>query len=303
MTSAAVVVSYNRRELLEECLLALEQQTHPLDEIIVVDNGSTDGSAAHVRTAHPGIFLFETGENLGGAGGFSWGVELAIAHGHDVAWLMDDDAKPETDAFAPIAKVMDEHLDEIALIASAVTNGRNVLNRLNPPEISADMVKQQRAWELGGLAIDSATFVGVAINLRYAMSTSLPIADYFIWGDDLEYTRRLSSQGLAIVLPESQVNHPDKVREANPMGPRLYYLVRNMIWRHRGRDIGKLAWMKVWSELLVAVRAQIKISPRRMRVVKTTWRAIRDGLRTEPQLKQPGELIQVRSQRDESLER
>jgi GT2 family glycosyltransferase len=290
MTSAAVVVSYNRRDLLKECLVALEGQSHPLDEIIVVDNGSTDGSSGYVRESHPGVILFETGKNLGGAGGFSWGVQLAIERGHDIAWLMDDDARPELDAFASIAALLSDHGEEVSFVASIVTNGRDVLNRLNPPEISSEIARQRRAWELGGVAIDTATFVGVAVNLQFAKRTALPIADYFIWGDDLEYTRRLAAMGLGLVLPSSQVNHPDKIREATPMGSRLYYMVRNLIWRNRGRNIGRLAWLKVWVELAAAVRAQVRVSSRGGHVLRTAFRGAIDGFRTHPRAVMPGEL-------------
>lgn len=236
MKFAAVVVSYNRLDLLKGCLNALEHQSRPLDEIIVVDNGSTDGSDVYVEQNYPNVTLFRTGQNLGGAGGFSWGIEIALAHGHDGAWLMDDDAKPEHDAVEPLIQRFESMEPEPAFLASLVTAGRGVFNMCNLPVISTDAEKQVEASKLGGIAIDTATFVGVMVNLHFAARTHLPLGDFFIWLDDSEYTYRLSRKGLAMTIKESQVNHPDNKPISNDMGPRLFYFARNRIWLRKERD-------------------------------------------------------------------
>lgn len=230
MTFAAVVVSYNRLGLLKQCLDALEHQTRPLDEIIVVDNGSTDGSAEYVAGEHPDVTLFRTGKNLGGAGGFAWGVEIALAHGHDGAWLMDDDARPELDAAAPLISLFESMDPEPSFLASLVTAGRDRFNVRNPPGVSTDAQKQVAATRHGAMAIDTATFVGVMINLHAAARTHLPLADFFIWMDDAEYTFRLSRRGPALAVVSSQVNHPDDKPVSNDMAGRLFYFVRNRLW-------------------------------------------------------------------------
>ena len=72
---AAVVVTYNRRELLWRCLNALDAQTAGTPDIWVIDNASTDGTDEMVKARNEDhVFYCNTGENLGGAGGFSWGV-------------------------------------------------------------------------------------------------------------------------------------------------------------------------------------------------------------------------------------
>lgn len=239
MSVAAVVVSYNRLDYLKKCLTALENQTRPLDEIIVVENGSTDGSAEYIRNSHPGVTLFETGTNLGGAGGFAWGVEIALAHGHGAAWLMDDDAEPELDALEPLMGKFESIRPQPAFLASLVTAGRGKFNTRNPPVISKDAQKQVLASELGGIAIDAATFVGVLINLEVAATTHLPFSDFFIWIDDSEYTHRLSRMGFAMTVKESQVNHPVAKGIGEDMGSRLFFHIRNSLWYIRERQLPK----------------------------------------------------------------
>ena len=96
---AAVVVTYNRLPLLQKCIESLRAQTAPCD-ILVVNNASTDGTGpwlAAQKTA--GVLLArDTGENLGGAGGFNYGMRWALEAGYDYLWLMDDDCLPQPDA-------------------------------------------------------------------------------------------------------------------------------------------------------------------------------------------------------------
>ena len=86
---AAVVVTYNRAEMLRQCLMSLQKQTMPCD-ILVVDNASTDDTQALVQRAaqhDASIFYRNTGENLGGAGGFNFGMRWAVEAGYAFVWL------------------------------------------------------------------------------------------------------------------------------------------------------------------------------------------------------------------------
>src|SRR5215469_15026501 len=94
----AVVATYNRRDLLLEALAAVYGQSRVTDAVIVVDNASTDASAAAVRATFPACHVAEVPRNTGGAGGFAYGIALALAEDADLIWLMDDDVAPEADA-------------------------------------------------------------------------------------------------------------------------------------------------------------------------------------------------------------
>ena len=83
----AVVATYNRRPLLLEALAAVHAQSRAADAVIVVDNASTDDTAAAVRTHFPSVQLTELARNTGGAGGFACGLALALGRGADLIWL------------------------------------------------------------------------------------------------------------------------------------------------------------------------------------------------------------------------
>ena len=85
---AAVVVTYNRWALLQQCLRALSEQTTPLAAIWVIDNASTDGTGEAIRKLElPNLIYRNTGHNLGGAGGFAYGTREAALAGYDALWL------------------------------------------------------------------------------------------------------------------------------------------------------------------------------------------------------------------------
>lgn len=291
MSIAAVVVSFNRIGYLKECLKALEGQTRKPDEIIVVDNGSTDGSVEYIREAHPAVVLFETGENLGGAGGFAWGLEIAMARGHAAAWVMDDDAEPELDALEPLADLFESMDPKPSFLASLVTAGRGTFNRRNPPVVSRDAERQVQANRVGGIAIDTATFVGVLINLDLARSTHLPFTDFFIWIDDSEYTHRLSRKALALTLPTSQVNHPDLQAKAKDLGPRLFFHIRNNLWYMREKQAVAATKAADLAALLQQTLAYGAGSQDKKEWARAVAKGYWQGLAKRPRRLNPGDLL------------
>src|SRR3990170_1109632 len=102
MKIAAVIVTYNRIQLLKECINALHIQTRKLEEIIVVNNSSTDGTLEWLNSQKDLTTI--TQENSGSAGGFHTGIKAAYEKGYDWIWCMDDDAEPELNALEELTK-------------------------------------------------------------------------------------------------------------------------------------------------------------------------------------------------------
>ena len=96
---AAIVVTYNRKELLRECLQALLAQTISNLDILLIDNASTDGTKEYIADiveANPSICYMNTGSNLGGAGGFHYGLKKAYEMGYEIRCSL-----PDTGALLP----------------------------------------------------------------------------------------------------------------------------------------------------------------------------------------------------------
>jgi GT2 family glycosyltransferase len=91
MKVAVVIVNYNGKHITLECLKSFEKVSYPFFELIVVDNGSRDDSAAAIRSHFPHVTLFETGENLGFSGGNNIGILYALKTAADYILLLNND--------------------------------------------------------------------------------------------------------------------------------------------------------------------------------------------------------------------
>jgi rhamnopyranosyl-N-acetylglucosaminyl-diphospho-decaprenol beta-1,3/1,4-galactofuranosyltransferase len=234
----AVVVTYNRRELLLEALAAVHAQIRPADALIVVDNASTDGSAAAVRARYPLARVAEVAHNTGGAGGFAYGIALALADGADLVWLMDDDTVPEPGALRALLDARASHpAPPPVLVASRVvwTDGR--AHPMNTPRVKpfATRAERRAAAAAGCVPIRSASFVSILVDADECRRRGLPRADYFLWNDDFEFTTRLLRGNAGLLQEASVVVHKTKTfgsTDAEP-GQRFFYEVRNKIWTLR----------------------------------------------------------------------
>src|SRR6185503_17494864 len=88
---AVVVLNWNRPALTLECLRSLDASTRPLLDILVVDNGSTDGSQSVIEASAPDVTVIQTGANLGYGGGNNVGIREAIRRGADLVWVLNND--------------------------------------------------------------------------------------------------------------------------------------------------------------------------------------------------------------------
>jgi len=238
VTVAAVVVTWNRLDLLREALPAVLGQTRPPDRVIVVDNASTDGTADAVRADFPGVDLVSLPQNTGGAGGFAYGLALAQAAGAGLAWLMDDDTVPEPGALGALLQARTAYSGPApALVASKVVWTDERPHPMNTPRVKplASRAERAAAAAAGCVPVRSASFVSVLTDLAAAQRSGLPQADYFLWNDDFEFTARLLRRSPGLLCPASTVVHKTKAfgaTDADP-GARFFYEVRNKVWTLR----------------------------------------------------------------------
>src|SRR5579884_548016 len=92
---ASVTIAYNASATLPRQLAALLGQTRPLQEIIVVDNASTDCTRSLLANRYPGITVLRMPENVGAAGAWAAGLSYAVGKRHDWVWTFDDDSVPD----------------------------------------------------------------------------------------------------------------------------------------------------------------------------------------------------------------
>lgn len=231
----AVVVTYNREQLLQDCLDALAAQERRPDAVVVIDNASSDASGT-VADQHPlGADVVHLRRNVGGAGGFATGIARALVrHAADWVWVMDDDTIPTPGALAALLASLEASPVRLSVLSSRAlwTDGR--IHPMNSQRTRLGSSAQERrdAERAGGRAIRTASYVSALLSGEDVRRLGLPLADYFIWSDDFEHTGRLLRHGRGLHVPGSVVEHRT-VRfgdaQTNP-GSRFYYDVRNRTW-------------------------------------------------------------------------
>ncbi|MBH0116146.1 glycosyltransferase [Salinibacterium sp. NG253] len=283
----AVVVAFNRRELLMEALTALSTQSRALDAIVVVDNASDDGSGDAVRANFPDIDLVTLDRNTGGAGGFAAGMAHALkVHDPTWLWLMDDDTIPTASAAAELLSAV-EAQPGVSIAGSRViwTDGRD--HPMNTPREKPFVSQAERAAavQAGTLAVRSSSFVSMFVSASAVRQAGLPVADYFIWNDDFEFSTRVLRDSLGIFVPASVVVHKTKLLGSTDLDPgeRFFFEVRNKVWLMR-YSRGLKAWEKAMYGAS-SIRRWIR-TIRRSQQRPVLWSGLRRGLsegsRTRP---------------------
>ena len=206
---AAIVVTYNRLPLLLECIDALKQQTAACFDILVIDNASTDGTEEKLRPfAEQGTIIYKnTGANLGGAGGFNYGIRQAYEMGYDYFWLMDDDTIPTPTALEKLLDVRHALQDDFGFLSSYAkyTDGSICLMNVpfkEEPESGVMIIGGSRV-EL----IERATFVSFFVSRDVVRQIGLPIKEFFIWADDINNCIRINKQKQGFWVLDSVVTH------------------------------------------------------------------------------------------------
>jgi rhamnopyranosyl-N-acetylglucosaminyl-diphospho-decaprenol beta-1,3/1,4-galactofuranosyltransferase len=217
---AAVVVTYNRLDLLQRLVKTL-RDVPDLDEVLVVDNASTDSTGEWLASLDDDRVLTRTlDHNTGGAGGFHDGLAWAIERGADLVWLMDDDGLPEPDCLALLLArasdldfwgpvVVDEADSERLVFPIRLPGGTRVVHAMSDVRLSAD------DGLIRGIVIP---FNGVLVTRALVERIGLPRAEFFIWGDDHEYRLRAERAGARVAtVVDARVRHPSVGALGTPM--------------------------------------------------------------------------------------
>lgn len=210
----AVVLTYNRKDLLARCLMAIDAQTRPCDAIVVIDNASTDGTEQMVlEMGLANLHTYVLSRNLGAAGGFNAGFRLAYQLGADFVWMMDDDVIPSDDALQQLLaadeRLAQRQLPRSFLLSCAYTE-KGLVNNAPSLDQRRNAIAYESwpaAIEMGVAPICRGTFVSILMPRATLAEHGLPIASMFIWGEDTEYTLRVTRQVPGYLVGASKVLH------------------------------------------------------------------------------------------------
>ena len=197
-----------------------EDQTIKPNFIVVVDNASTDGTKIYLdswqeKTSSFEKIIIHNEQNIGGAGGFSRGLEEALKLDCDYMFLADDDAYAEPDMLEKIYEAnayLSSKKVNVGALCTAIYNGSD-------RELSHRCIIRQGIFNirLGWIPeklyserlfrVDIFTFVGACIKKSVVEKIGLPKAQYFIYYDDAEYCMRIRKHGESYCVPSSIMHH------------------------------------------------------------------------------------------------
>jgi GT2 family glycosyltransferase len=230
----ALVVTFNRKESLLNCLAALERQTLLPTRILIIDNASTDGTYKALESTgilkSDCVIYHRLEKNTGGAGGFSFGLDFAINKKADWVWMMDDDALPDTNALYELMNIAD---DPTNIFGSTPVHG-NVLSWgvvVTLPDGSNHYFEDINDMP-DSAEVVFLPFLGILIHRQMVEKIGLPDAGFFIAADDVEYTLRAKKTGAKLIQAgKSRIEHPSSSRYQMHILGRTIYCLRLPPWK------------------------------------------------------------------------
>jgi rhamnopyranosyl-N-acetylglucosaminyl-diphospho-decaprenol beta-1,3/1,4-galactofuranosyltransferase len=269
-TIAAVIVTYNRLALLKGCIAAVRAQSRPAQEIIVVDNGCTDGSSEWLAEQSDLTIIRQ--ENQGSSGGQLSGINAACAAGYDWIWCMDDDTEPTPTALERLLAAPASGDPGTGFLGSLVTWTDGTAHFMNSPDPMDQYSWYHTVLQDHCVRIGYCSFVSLLVRREAVERVGLPMRDFFIWFDDVEFTHRIGAFYRGYLVLDSVVLHRTRTNLGIPTGqisdaelPRYCYGLRNHVYVHRKTRLpvvkraARIGWL-LWKNAAMVARGDA--SPR-----------------------------------------
>lgn len=287
---AAVVVTYNRKKLLKLCIEKLLHQTFNTD-IIVIDNMSTDGTHEMLKSLidNNKIIYHSTGKNIGGAGGFYEGIKLAYKLNYEYFWLMDDDCIPTENSLNQLMKADKELHSKYGFLCSKVIWSDGNICKMNIPKTS--IRNKNTDFDSHQVPIQMGTFVSFLTRREVVEKVGLPIKEFFIWGDDLEYSYRISRKYPAYLINDSVVLHKTANNEGSNIASDNFQRINRYKLAYRNesvlfREMGIKGKIYQCSRLLLhSGRIILKAPDHKKERLNTIFSGMKEGRKFYPKIK------------------
>lgn len=233
---AVVIVTYNRKILLEECVEAILDQSFPVERIIIIDNASSDGTNKILERYKEDnrFFIKEEKKNQGGAYGFYEGIKIALGFSWEWLIIIDDDAILSHNFIKIIHEAIFKYPKNKAFSGRVLTKGftarehraRNSLKVLYKP-----FPVSLKEYEKESFEYELSSFCGLVINRGVIEKIGLPLKDLFIRNDDFEYSLRMRRLTKIRNINSALINHKTVITTMEKdFSWKLFYNMRNAIY-------------------------------------------------------------------------
>jgi GT2 family glycosyltransferase len=250
---SVVILNWNRREMLLDCLRSIKELDYPLYEIIVVDNASTDGSVQAVRETYPDMVLIENDKNYGAIGGKNIGLRQALQSDADYIYMQDNDIVAAKDALTKLVEVAeaDTNVGMVGAMMYDYSKPDTILSAggtidwtQNVSRGRGDMEKDVGQFN----KIEAVDYLwGGALLVRKSVLEKVGLfdEDYIgYWFEDSDLSVRVSKAGFKVLFnPFAKVWHKPHATAEQLSFRKKYLAARNAI-RFMKKHASPMQWAK-----------------------------------------------------------
>ena len=236
MKTAIVIPNWNGIDVLPDCLDSLLAQTHKT-EIIVVENGSVDGSGAMIKEKYPSITLLEEPKNLGFDGGVNVGIRYALDAGHDYIALFNNDAVADKNWVGELVSTLEKQPQHGIATGKLFDGSRKKLDTTGDTYTTWGL-----AYPRGRGDRDDGTYdvpedvfgaTGGATLFRAIMFREIGIFDndFFAYYEDIDISFRAQLAGWKVrYVPTAHAYHQIGGTSGKIKGFTTYQTIKNTPW-------------------------------------------------------------------------
>ncbi len=285
-----VIPNWNLKEDLGECIESLRKsESYPQDEIVVVDNASTNDAAEYIREYYPDVTLFVMEKNLGYAGALNVGIRYALEKNADFVFALNNDTVIPPGCIKKLIERMADRQDIGILTPKVLYHSRpDVLFSLGaksyrwlPVPIEYGLRKRDSQRFDGLMEFDYVT--GCAMLIRTSLFEKIGLFDesYFMYYEDDDFCRRTRDAGFRIACDGSvKIYHKASLSSKKHGDPIIFHRARNKIVFYRRFPHGPFPCLTWVILLFMACWYSLKsIAGGRWRWLKPYWSGLYDGMR------------------------
>ena len=227
-----IIVTWNRKEVLSQCLFSLKKNVQCPYKILVVDNASSDGTFEMVKTEYPEVILIKNNRNLGFSKANNRGISYLIEHQiqFDYVAFFNDDARVENGSFQSLIDYLDKNHDVKACIPSVFIDQKELQTGVGGYELSLrsafnyfsflsiffprlfrGFFIHQKYFRKRGIILELDWISGVCLVLKSEVARFLRFSeDFFMYAEDIALCREIRKYGKIVYFPFSQIIHHNK---------------------------------------------------------------------------------------------
>lgn len=234
-----LILSYNGKHLLEDSITSYLANDYPNFEVVVIDNGSTDGTKEWVEKNYPGVFVLRTEKNLGYSGGFNFGLDYAFNKKNaDYVLITNNDVKADTKVITELVKV-GETDPMIGFVTGKVyyfdkPDTLQTVGFETDPLIWVKGHKGQMQKDLGQFdkieELELSDDIFILVNKNVYTAVGGYNTEFKFQGEQMDWQVRAKKKGYKIYYaPEAKIWHKESMTIGKSSPFKTYYDVRNTL--------------------------------------------------------------------------